>query len=337
MNIAKPAILITGGTGFLGENLIRHFLELGMSVISVSRTWDRMEKVEKKFIAYVNAGQLVFELADIRNENSMREVFATYPNIESVVHAAAFKSVPSANSHPQEMNSINIKGLENVVRESCISGHVTNFVFISSDKAVNPVNIYGVSKKLGEQYISAIAKRYPHMNFSICRYGNVIGSTGSILPVWVNQWKTLGHVKITNPDITRFWLPAKMAVELVNFAMFHKSRRGEANIYLPDVTSSTLSYFHQSFQDAVGEMVDIEKMAEREGDKLYEELASGDELNRIRIHQVDSETFFYIISPTVIEDQRSVRVDNGALFNSKTCPTIDPHLLTSEIKKYVNV
>jgi UDP-N-acetylglucosamine 4,6-dehydratase len=260
-------VLVTGGTGFMGSLLIEKLLDYGVEyVISFSRRWNDSELLEKR----LDDRRLICVNGDVRDRKAIDDVMRRY-HPDSVIHAAAYKSVPSAEANPNEVISVNLIGTMNVV-DSALEHGVDELCFISTDKACAGINTYGKSKALAEAYVSGKAMThdlYRNPRYFSCRYGNVVGSTGSVFGVF----KDAEQFNITVPDMTRFWFRKNSAAEFV-LDSFDRAMGGE--VFVPYLHSSTMQVFAEAWQVIFDKQIVVTGI--RPGEKLHEKMISDDEM-----------------------------------------------------------
>jgi len=260
-------VLVTGGTGFMGSLLIEKLLDYGVEyVISFSRRWNDSEQLERR----LNDRRLITVNGDVRDKRAVDDVLRRY-HPDSIIHAAAYKSVPSAEKNPAEVASINYNGTVNVVDSAAEFG-VPNFCFVSTDKACAAVNTYGKSKALAEAYVSGKALThdlYRRLNYFSVRYGNVVGSTGSVF----HRFNDEDSYQMTDPNMTRFWFRKNSAAEFV-LDSFSRARGGE--VFVPYLSSSTMSDFVDAWQKIAVKPQYV--TGARPGEKLHEKMISDDEM-----------------------------------------------------------
>lgn len=267
--LASKTLLITGGTGSFGNAVLRRFIDSGLSEIRIlSRDEKKQDDMRKKF----HNTKLKFYIADVRDYQS---VLNAMRGVNFVYHAAALKQVPSCEFHPMEAVKTNILGTENVL-EAAINCGVERVVCLSTDKAVYPINAMGISKAMMEKVI--VAKSRSSASTVICatRYGNVMASRGSVIPLFTNQIN-LGHtITITDPNMTRFMMSLDDAVDLVMYA-FEKGKSGEIFVQkAPAATIKTLANALTSLLGVPNHPINI--IGTRHGEKLYEVLLSREEM-----------------------------------------------------------
>ena len=263
MNLQGLSVLVTGGTGSFGQKFVETALPLGPKrLIVYSRDELKQEEMRRKF---GEADPLRFFIGDVRDASRLRRALE---GVDIVVHAAALKQVPAAEYNPAEAVKTNIMGALNLI-EAALDNGVGKVLALSSDKAVAPLNLYGATKLVMEKLlIQANSYRGPNREtlFSCTRYGNVIGSRGSVVPLFQEQAKA-GRVTVTHPDMTRFWLTLEQGVQFVLEALEHM-RGGE--VFVPKIPSMRVADVAKALApDAAVEMIGI-----RPGEKLHESLTA---------------------------------------------------------------
>ena len=259
-------ILITGGTGSFGRNFLKYTLNKFPDIkrlIVFSRDelkqWELQEKFSPK-----NYHGLRYFLGDIRDQDRLRRALK---DIDVVIHAAALKQVPTAEYNPMEFIKTNIIGSENLIN-ACLDSEVKKVIAISTDKASCPVNLYGASKLCSEKlFIAAnniVGKR--DLSFSVVRYGNVMGSRGSVIPYFLNAAKT-GELNITDPNMTRFNILIEESVEMVYWAINNSIG---SEIFVPKLPS----YSIKELAEAIGPTCKKKIIGIRAGEKIHEEMIS---------------------------------------------------------------
>lgn len=266
----SKTVLITGGTGSFGKTMATHLIERGYAEIRIlSRDEEKQDAMRRS----INDPRLKFFIGDIRNKESL---LAPLEGVDYVFHAAALKQVPSCEFFPQEAVLTNINGSDNVIKASVAAG-VQKVVCLSTDKAVLPVNAMGISKAMMEKLVAAHARLHTKSKTVVCcvRYGNVMGSRGSVIPHFIRQIAAGEKITITNPKMTRFLLALPETVSLVEFA-FENAKQGDIFIKrAPACTIENLAIALKNLFSADNELVMI---GERHGEKLYETLATKEEL-----------------------------------------------------------
>ena len=263
---------ITGGTGSFGNAVINKLINLPLKEI---RIFSRDEKKQDDMRRKYNNNKLKFIIGDVRDYQSISNALI---NVDYVFHAAALKQVPSCEFYPLEATKTNVLGTENVL-DACIKNQVKKVICLSTDKAVYPINAMGISKALMERV--AIAKsRNAKTCITITRYGNVIGSRGSVIPLFINQILQNTPITVTDYNMTRFLMPLEEAVDLVFFA-FKNGSSGEVFVQKsPGATIKTLT-------EAVVKLCNkkkypIQVIGTRHGEKLHEVLLSREEMTRAK-------------------------------------------------------
>ncbi len=266
------AALITGGTGSFGRTMLNRLLEQKYDKIRIySRDEDKQHSLRSK----INDDRVEFYIGDIRNQDRLRIAMI---GITHVFHAAALKQVPSCEFFPNEAVQTNILGSENVM-EAAISCGVEKVVMLSTDKAVFPINAMGMSKALMEKLVAAKARLQPDCKtiFSIVRYGNVTGSRGSVIPLFIDKILNDQPLTITNPEMTRFLLPLPQTVQLVEHAFEHAN---QGDLFVRKAPAATVANLAQAMLEIFKSNVGTKTIGERHGEKLYETLASASEIRR---------------------------------------------------------
>lgn len=272
-NIFKDKVLlITGGTGSFGNAMIKGFLNSQLKEI---RIFSRDEKKQEDMrIEYKNE-KLNFIIGDIRNFNDINQAMM---GVDFVFHAAALKQVPSCEFYPMQAVQTNIIGAENVL-EAAARNKVQRVVLLSTDKAVYPINTMGMSKAMMEKLAVSKARdmRVKEVNavYTATRYGNVMCSRGSIIPLFIKQIKEGLPLTITNPDMTRFMMSLQDSVELVLFAF---SEGNPGDILVQKSPSATIAVLAQALKELFNADNEIKIIGERHGEKLYETLCSKEEM-----------------------------------------------------------
>ena len=262
-------VLITGGTGSFGKTICRHFLNQGDVQI---RIFSRDEKKQDEMRQEFSNKNLSFHIGDIRNYDS---VYETCYEVDYIFHAAALKQVPSCEFHPIEAVKTNVLGTENVL-ESAIQAGVKRVVVLSTDKAVYPINAMGTSKAMMEKVAIAKSRNSSNTIINITRYGNVMASRGSVIPLFINQILDNKTITITDPSMTRFMMTLDDAVNLVMFA-FKNGKPGD--IFVQKSPAATIETVVEALKDILGKKdQEIKVIGTRHGEKKYEALLSREEM-----------------------------------------------------------
>ena len=266
-------VLITGGTGSLGQRLTERILKLGSvkKLIVFSRDEFKQHQMQQKLAGF---DELRFFLGDVRDLSRLNRAFY---GADIVIHTAALKQVPALEYNPLEAIKTNILGTQNVI-DAALDNQVSKVLFVSTDKAVNPVNLYGATKLCAEKlFIAANAYRRPgerSPHFSAVRYGNVVGSRGSIVEVLQKQKET-GVVTLTDANMTRFWITIDQGVKLVLDALT-LMRGGE--VFVPKLPGMRV----KDLISTVASGCEVKVIGIRPGEKLHEMLLTEDETRRTR-------------------------------------------------------
>ena len=268
----SSTVLITGGTGSFGKTMLGRLLETDVSEI---RVFSRDEEKQDAMRHAIRDDRVRYYIGDIRNIDSVQH--ATY-GVDRIFHAAALKQVPSCEFFPMEAIRTNVIGSENVIRAS-IRNEVKSLVCLSTDKAVMPVNAMGMSKALMEKAARSAARDLGQergTTISCVRYGNVMYSRGSVIPLFIRQIREGKPITLTEPTMTRFLMPLRDSVDLVLFA-FENANQGD--IFIKKAVSSTIADLAQAVKNVMGKPDHpVEIIGWRHGEKLYESLASGREM-----------------------------------------------------------
>jgi len=264
-------LLITGGTGSFGNAVLRRFLDTDIGEI---RIFSRDEKKQDDMRKYYNSDKLKFYLGDVRDRNSIRDAMS---GVDFVFHAAALKQVPSCEFYPMQAVKTNVIGTENVLYEAIDAG-VKKVIVLSTDKAVYPINAMGISKAMMERV--AIAKsrnlKDEQTMIAITRYGNVMASRGSVIPLFIEQIRQGKEITITDPAMTRFMMSLDQAVELVLFA-FKNGQGGDT--FVQKAPAATIELLANTLTKMLGKPKHpIKIIGTRHGEKLYETLLTKEEM-----------------------------------------------------------
>ncbi len=262
-------LLLTGGTGSFGNAILRRFLDTDLAEI---RIFSRDEKKQDDMRKAYNNSKLKFYIGDVRDYQS---VISAVRGVDFIYHAAALKQVPSCEFHPIEAVKTNVLGTENVL-EAAINCGVKRVVCLSTDKAVYPINAMGISKAMMEKIIVAKSRTSSETIICATRYGNVMASRGSVIPLFTNQIRAGHPITITDPNMTRFMMTLDDAVNLVLFAFVH-GNSGE--IYVQKAPAATVLTLSQALTGLLGvPRHTINIIGTRHGEKLYEVLLSREEM-----------------------------------------------------------
>lgn len=262
-------LLITGGTGSFGNAVMKRFLDTGLKEI---RVFSRDEKKQDDLRKEYKNDKIKFYLGDVRDLASVKNAMH---GVDYIFHAAALKQVPSCEFFPMEAVKTNILGTDNVLTAAIEFG-VKKVICLSTDKAAYPINAMGISKAMMEKVFVARAKTVPPENTLICgtRYGNVMASRGSVIPLFVEQIKNGQPLTITDPSMTRFLMSLEEAVELVVFA-FQNAEAGD--IMVQKSPASTIGDLAQAIKELFNADNEIKIIGTRHGEKKYETLLTKEE------------------------------------------------------------
>ncbi|MGY6269105.1 polysaccharide biosynthesis protein [Achromobacter denitrificans] len=264
-------LLITGGTGSFGNAVLKRFLQTDIGEI---RIFSRDEKKQDDMRKRYSHPKLKFYIGDVRNSQSLLNATR---GVDYIFHAAALKQVPSCEFHPMEAVYTNILGTENVL-EAAIRNKVSRVVCLSTDKAVYPINAMGISKAMMEKVMVAKSRDLDASETVICgtRYGNVMASRGSVIPLFIDQIRAGTPMSITDPDMTRFMMTLSDAVDLVLYAFEHGNN---GDLFVQKAPAATVQTLAQTLARMLGKPNHpINVIGTRHGEKLYEVLLSREEM-----------------------------------------------------------
>jgi UDP-N-acetylglucosamine 4,6-dehydratase len=281
----NKTFLVTGGTGSFGQAFVSRFLDTDINEIRIfSRDELKQDDMRKKF----NNNKLKFYVGDVRDVNSIDDAIR---GVDFVFHAAALKQVPSCEFYPMQAVKTNIVGTENILNSSINEG-VNKVIVLSTDKAVYPINAMGVSKAMMEKVAIAKGRNITKTTISITRYGNVMASRGSVIPLFINQIRNKEPITITNPKMTRFMMSLDHAVNLVLFA-FENAESGD--IFVQKAPAATVELLANTLKIILGKLNhEVKTIGTRHGEKLYETLLTKEEM----VKAVDMGEYFRIPADT---------------------------------------
>jgi UDP-glucose 4-epimerase len=265
-------LLITGGTGSFGNAVLQRFLSSEMREI---RVFSRDEKKQEDMRLALRSDKVKFYIGDVREYDSVLDALR---GVDYVFHAAALKQVPSCEFYPMEAVATNVLGTENVMRAAIAAG-VSRCVVLSTDKAVYPINAMGISKAMAEKLMVAKSRLCDPGRLVLCatRYGNVMASRGSVIPLFVDQLLSGKPLTITDPSMTRFLMSLEESVDLVLYAFEH-ARPGD--IFVQKAPASTVGDLAHALRELLGRDNEIKVIGTRHGEKLFESLVSREEMAR---------------------------------------------------------
>lgn len=291
-------LLITGGTGSFGNTVLKHFLKSDIGQIRIfsrdeKKQDDMRHDLQAKYSSY--ASKVKFYIGDVRDLPSIKDAMS---GVDYIFHAAALKQVPSCEFFPMQAVKTNIEGTDNMLHAAIESG-VKRVVCLSTDKAAYPINAMGISKAMMEHVITANARVAAERgNTVICctRYGNVMCSRGSVIPLFIDQIRSGNPITITNPEMTRFLMNLDEAVDLVQFAFEHAK---PGDLFVQKADASTIGDLAKAVQQLFGDS-DTRIIGTRHGEKLYETLLTSEE----RLRSEDMGNYFRVSS-----DNRDLNYD----------------------------
>ena len=284
--LKDKVLLITGGTGSFGHAVVDRFLNTDVKEI---RILSRDEKKQDDMRKLYNNDKLKFYIGDVRNLESIIDAFK---GVDYVFSAAALKQVPSCEFYPMEAMRTNVIGSDNVIT-ACVRNGVKKAVFLSTDKAAYPINAMGISKALMEKNVIARSRQQLPGDTVLCltRYGNVMASRGSVIPLFLNQINEGKPITITNPDMTRFMMTLDDAVDLVLYAFEHGE---QGDLFVQKAPAATIETLAKAIIELTGSKTGIKYIGTRHGEKLYETLVTQEEMAK----GVDMGNFFCVKADT---------------------------------------
>ena len=325
---ANKTLLITGGTGSFGNAVLRRFLNSDLREI---RIFSRDEKKQDDMRKQYASGKLKFYIGDVRDP---RSVSAAMRGVDYCFHAAALKQVPSCEFHPMEAVRTNVLGTENVLHAAIEAG-VRRVVCLSTDKAVYPINAMGISKAMMEKVMVAMSRNLEGSGTVICgtRYGNVMASRGSVIPLFVDQVQAGKPITITDPAMTRFMMTLDDAVELVLYAFEHGAN---GDIFVQKAPAATVQVLARAILDLMQRPDhEIRVIGTRHGEKLYEALLSREE----RAAAQDLGGYFRVppdgrdLNYGKFFDQGEPQISLAEDYNSHNTERLDPNGMKSLLLK----
>lgn len=262
--------MITGGTGSFGQTVLKRFLATEVREI---RIFSRDEKKQEEMRLALNHSKLKFYIGDVREYDGVSQAMK---GVDYVFHAAALKQVPSCEFYPMEAVRTNVLGTENVMNAATANG-VKRVVVLSTDKAVYPINAMGISKAMAEKLMVAKARSQRENETVLCatRYGNVMASRGSVIPLFVSQIKDGKPLTVTDPNMTRFLMSLEDSVDLVLYAFKHGK---QGDLFVQKAPASTVADLAQALREIFKKDNPVRILGTRHGEKLYESLISREEM-----------------------------------------------------------
>jgi UDP-glucose 4-epimerase len=306
----NSVLLITGGTGSFGNAVLRRFLNDDR--FKEIRIFSRDEKKQDDMRHLHKSSKLKFYLGDVRDK---RSIDTAMPGVDYIFHAAALKQVPSCEFFPMQAVNTNVLGTENLL-DSAIQFGIKNVVVLSTDKAAYPINAMGISKAMMEKVAIAKARNLgENSSTTICctRYGNVMGSRGSVIPLWLEQIKQNGSITITDPNMTRFMMTLEDAVDLVMYS-FENGRNGD--LFVQKAPAATLSVLAEAIKLMFNTDFKIKIIGTRHGEKLFETLVTREEMSK----SIDMGNYFRIPA-----DNRDLNYDKFFALGEKELSLIEDY------------
>jgi|TARA_R100000479_G_scaffold33554_3_gene13960 UDP-glucose 4-epimerase len=269
MKIKNKTLLITGGTGSFGNAVLQRFLHT--EHFSEIRIFSRDEKKQDDMRTTLKNDKLRFYIGDVRNYDSIERATR---NVDYIFHAAALKQVPSCEFFPLEATRTNVLGTQNVI-DAAAYNNVKKVICLSTDKAAYPINAMGISKALMEKVAVAASRNNPNTTVCLTRYGNVMASRGSVIPLFLKQIQDKKAITITDPKMTRFLMSLEEAVELVLFA-FENGNAGD--LFVNKAPAGTIGDLGQALKELANSDNEIKIIGTRHGEKLFETLCTREEM-----------------------------------------------------------
>ena len=281
----NKVLLISGGTGSFGGAVLKRFLTTDIKEI---RIFSRDELKQDDMRKFYNNDKLKFYIGDVRDKNSIDDAMR---GVDYVFHAAALKQVPSCEFYPMQAVKTNVIGTENLLN-SAIAAGVKKVIALSTDKAVYPINAMGISKAMMERVIVAKGRNIKDTMIACTRYGNVMASRGSVIPLFIDQVRNGQPITITDPNMTRFMMSLDDAVDLVLFA-FENGESGD--IFVQKAPAATVELLANTMKNILGKPDhEVQTIGTRHGEKLYETLSTKEEM----VKAIDMEKYYRIPADT---------------------------------------
>jgi len=269
MKIQDKVLLITGGTGSFGSAVLHRFLHT--EYFKEIRIFSRDEKKQDDMRNQLKNEKLKFYIGDVRDYNSLERAMH---GVDFVFHAAALKQVPSCEFFPLEATKTNVFGTQNVI-DAAIANKVNKVICLSTDKAAYPINAMGISKALMEKVAIAASRNSTSTTVCLTRYGNVMASRGSVIPLFLKQIKAGENLTVTDPNMTRFLMSLEDAVDLVLFAFEHGN---PGDLFVNKAPAGTIRDLAQALKELCNANNEIKIIGTRHGEKLYETLCTREEM-----------------------------------------------------------
>ena len=269
MKIQNKTLLITGGTGSFGTAVLHRFLDTDH--FSEIRIFSRDEKKQDDMRNLYKNNKIKYYIGDVRDYTSVEPATR---GVDFIFHAAALKQVPSCEFFPMQAVKTNVEGTQNVIRAAASNG-VRKVICLSTDKAAYPINAMGISKAMMEKVAIAEARNLKDTTVCLTRYGNVMASRGSVIPLFLNQIQKSEPITITDPNMSRFFMSLDDAVDLVLFAFEHGNA---GDLFVNKAPAGTIGDLAQALIELTGKVVPIKIIGTRHGEKLYETLCTREEM-----------------------------------------------------------
>ncbi len=308
--ISNKTLLITGGTGSFGNAVLRRFLN--DDIFSEIRIFSRDEKKQDDMRHELQNPKIKFYIGDVRD---IRSVDGAMLGVDYVFHAAALKQVPSCEFFPIQAVRTNVFGTENVL-DSAVKHGVKNVIVLSTDKAAYPINAMGISKAMMEKVAIAKGRQLGlDASTTICctRYGNVMASRGSVIPLWMEQIKAGKPITITDPNMTRFMMTLEDAVDLVLYAFEHGEN---GDLFIQKAPAATLDVLATALKELYHSTVPVKTIGTRHGEKLYETLVTREEMAK----HIDMGNYYRVPA-----DNRDLNYDKYFLEGEEEISTIEDY------------
>jgi len=267
--IKNKTLMITGGTGSFGNAVLQRFLNTDH--FSEIRIFSRDEKKQDDMRNSLKNPKLRFYIGDVRDADSIDRAMR---GVDYVFHAAALKQVPSCEFFPLEATRTNVFGTQNVI-DAAVKHGVDKIICLSTDKAAYPINAMGISKALMEKVAIAASRNAEKTTVCLTRYGNVMASRGSVIPLFINQIKSGKALTVTDPNMTRFLMSLDDAVELVLFAFEHGN---QGDLFVNKAPAASIGHLAEAIRDLAGSELPVQVIGTRHGEKLYETLCTREEM-----------------------------------------------------------
>jgi|TARA_B110001469_G_C9640767_1_gene322270 UDP-N-acetylglucosamine 4,6-dehydratase len=307
MKIKNKILLITGGTGSFGNAVLNRFLDT--EHFSEIRIFSRDEKKQDDMRNLYKNPKIKFYIGDVRDYSSIDKAMR---GVDYVFHAAALKQVPSCEFFPLEATKTNVLGTQNTI-DAAAANNVKKIICLSTDKAAYPINAMGISKALMEKVAIAASRNHTKTIVCLTRYGNVMASRGSVIPLFINQIETNQEITITDPNMTRFLMSLDDAVELVLFA-FENGNAGD--LFVNKAPAGTVADLAQALKEIFKANNPIKNIGTRHGEKLYETLCTREEMMKAE----DMGDFFRIPA-----DNRDLNYDKYFIEGTQTIDIIEDY------------